>query len=379
MYLLPWGTELFSNKGMLPNGSLSPLYHLFPNILLLNDSPLTVSILLVIGALSGICLLVGKKDRYAAILSWYILTCIFDRNPLIANPSLPYVGWLLLAHSCLPLYDKAKHAWRMPKGIFFAAWLSMALGYSYSGYTKLISPSWLDGSAFKYVLYNPLAHSHLITDILLSVPDIGIKILTWSALLLELSFAPLAYFTRLRPWIWLMLFAMHISLLFLIKFPDLSFGMIILHLFTFNPEWIKPKKNNHSLQVFYDGSCGLCHSFIRFTLSENIQATPFVFMPLQGKRFQELVKLKDIRFLPDSIVVYDPDSKALFYKSKAIIQVLENLGGLWRVIAYLLKLLPFRISNIGYDIIARKRYKFKKPDSACTLLPQEWKRFVLTD
>jgi hypothetical protein len=87
VYLLPWGTELFSNKGMLPNGSLSPLYHLFPNILLLNDSPLTVSILLVIGALSGICLLVGKKDRYAAILSWYILTCIFDRNPLIANPS----------------------------------------------------------------------------------------------------------------------------------------------------------------------------------------------------------------------------------------------------------------------------------------------------
>lgn len=380
IYLLPWGAELFSNKGMLPNGSLSPLYHLFPNILLLNDSPLTINLLLCIGVLSGICLLLGKKDRYAAILSWYILTCVFDRNPLIANPSLPYIGWLLLAHSCLPSYEKAKYTWKMPKGIFFAAWIAMAVGYSYSGYTKLVSPSWLDGSAFKYVLLNPLAHSNLVTDILLSMPELGMKFLTWSALLLELSFAPLALYARIRPWLWLMLLAMHIGLLFIVRFPDLSFGMIILHLFTFNPEWIKPKNINYSLQVFYDGSCGLCHNFIRFTLSENIHTTSFVFMPLQGKAFQELVKREDIKSLPDSIVVYDPDSKILFYKSKAIIRVLENLGGLWRCIAYILKLIPLRISNVGYDMIARIRHKlFRKPDAICSVLPREWKQFILSD
>ena len=379
-YLLPWGAELFSNEGMLPKGSLSPLYHLFPNILLLNDSPLVVYIILSTGVLSSICLLLGKMDRYAAILSWYILTCLFDRNPLIANPSLPYVGWLLLAHACLPLYNKVNYTWRIPTGVFFAAWLAMAMGYSYSGYTKLISPSWLDGSAFKHVLYNPLAHSNLITEILLHIPEMGIKCLTWGALILELSFAPLSLFTRIRPWIWLMLFSMHINLLFIIRFPDLSFGMIILHLFTFNPEWIKPRRIKQSLQVFYDGSCGLCHGFIKFSLSENTYKNSLVFMPLQGKTFQAFIKFENIAFLPDSIVVYDPDSKILFYKMKAIIRVLEHLGGLWRCIAYLLKFIPLTISNIVYDIVAKKRHKFfKKPNAICPLLPPEWKQFILTD
>ncbi len=153
-----------------------------------------------------------------------------------------------------------------------------------------------------------------------------------------------------------------------------------MHLFTFNPEWIKPKKNNHSLQVFYDGSCGLCHLFIKFTLSENVNNTQFVFIPLQGKVFQELAKLKGIKCLPDSIVVYDPEARILFYKSKAIIQILENLGGVWGLSAYLLKLLPLSLGNILYDMIAKKRYKiFKRAHHPCPLLPQEWKQFVLMD
>jgi hypothetical protein len=39
--------------------------------------------------------------------------------------------------------------------IFAGAWILMAVGYSYSGLTKLTSPSWLDGTAITYVLENP--------------------------------------------------------------------------------------------------------------------------------------------------------------------------------------------------------------------------------
>lgn len=380
IYLLPWGAELFSNKGMLSSGSLSPLFHLFPNVLLVNDSPLTIHILLSLGILSSIFLLIGKMDRYAAVLVWYILTSLFDRNPLIANPSLPYIGWLLLAHACLPMHDKKKQTWRMPKGIFLAAWLAMAVGYSYSGYVKLMSPSWLDGSAFKHVLHNPLAHSNFMTQFLLSFPELGIKFLTWSSLILEISFASLSLFARVRPWLWLMLLFMHIGLLFIIRFPDLSFGMIILHLFTFNPAWVKPKQLTDSLKIFYDGSCGFCHGFVRFTLSENIHKTAFVCMPLQGKQFQELIKTNEISHLPDSLVVYDPERKILYYKVNALIQVLERLGGLWRCIACILRLIPYKISNIGYDMFAKMRHKiYKRPDTPCPLLPQEWKQFILID
>lgn len=378
--LLPWSTELFSNLGMLPSGSLSPLFYLFPSILVLNDSPLAVHILLSIGILSSFGLMIGKMDRYAAIGCWYVLTCLFDRNPLIANPSLPYVGWLLLAHACLPTYIKHKQNWNIPEGIFLAAWLAMAIGYSYSGYVKLISPSWIDGTAFKHVLENPLANSTFITEFLLSLPDIAIKLLTWGTLFMEIFFAPLSLFSRIRPWIWLILLGMHIGLLFIIRFPDLTFGMIILHLFTFNPGWIKPKQTIQPLKVFYDGSCGLCHHFIRFTLSENLHRTPFLFMPLQGKSFHEIMQINRVSDLPDSIVVFDTDKEMLYYKTEAVIPVLESLGGLWKLFASLLKFIPLKLSNLIYDLIARKRHKiFKKPTGACPLLAKEWMQFILTD
>lgn len=377
--LFPWASELFSSEGMLPSGSLSPLFHLFPSILLINDSSTAVHLLLMAGFVSSILLTIGKFDRYAAIVCWYVLTALFDRNPLIANPSLPYVGWLLLATACLPDHSRLGHSWRMPKGVFLAAWIAMAVGYSYSGYMKLTSPSWIDGSAIRHVLNNPLAHANFVTTQLLALPSSLIQFLTWSALLSELLFAPLSLFSRLRPWMWLTLLSMHIGLLMVIRFPDLSFGMIILHIFTFDPAWVRPKKG-HALKIFYDGSCGLCHGFVRFTLSENINRTAFVFMPLQGKLFQELVKVRGIAPLPDSIVVYDMEKKILLYKTSAIIRVLEGLGGLWRGAAFLLNLIPLKIANLGYDFVAAVRHSLiKKPDAPCPLLPREWRQFIVMD
>src|SRR5262249_50372108 len=147
--------------------SASPILHLFPNVLALSDGPTTVAILIAVGAVLCIPFALGFHDRSAAILIWYVWACLFGRNPLIANPGLPYVGWLLLAHPALPAAPYGSWArrglsdpgasWRMPDAIFGAAWILMALGYSYSGYTKLVSPSWREGSALHYVLEGPLA------------------------------------------------------------------------------------------------------------------------------------------------------------------------------------------------------------------------------
>ena len=41
--LAPWAAELFSNRGLLPDGRDSPLLHLFPNIFALWDSPAFVT------------------------------------------------------------------------------------------------------------------------------------------------------------------------------------------------------------------------------------------------------------------------------------------------------------------------------------------------
>ena len=100
--LIPWGAELFSSSGALPDATTSPLYPLFPSILFLVDSPLVVTSLIAVAAALGLLLLVGWHDRIAAAGLWYVLTCLYVRNPLISNPSLPFIGWLLLAHLLIP-------------------------------------------------------------------------------------------------------------------------------------------------------------------------------------------------------------------------------------------------------------------------------------
>jgi hypothetical protein len=177
--LLPWGGELFSSSGVLPVGSASPLMHLFPNIFWLCDSRIFVTALLITGATLSAFLLIGRFDRLAAVLIWYLWACLYGRNPMLGNPSLPFVGWLVLAHTlttprsvqdCSKPHEVSTDAWQLSPDIYVAAWILMTLAYSYSGYTKLLSPSWIDGSALSRVLANPLARATALRTFLLALP-----------------------------------------------------------------------------------------------------------------------------------------------------------------------------------------------------------------
>jgi hypothetical protein len=176
---------------------------------------------------------------------WYVLACIYGRNPLTANPSLPFVGWLLLMHALLPPVPRRADddgAWRLPPPIWLAAWIVMSIGYAYSGWTKLVSPSWVDGSALADVLQNPLARTTWLREAMLALPPIVLRLATWGALSVELLFAPLALVRRLRPWVWLSAVGMHLGLLAMVDFADLTGGMLVLHAFTFDPGWLRPQK-----------------------------------------------------------------------------------------------------------------------------------------
>ena len=121
--LFPVGTELFSNAGMLPDRDTVPLLGILPSPLQASDAPGVVAALIVLGGLASLALLVGWYDRVAAVLAWLVLAWLFARNPLIANPGMPYLGWLLLFHACVPrLPFGALHrepdqvgAWRIPR------------------------------------------------------------------------------------------------------------------------------------------------------------------------------------------------------------------------------------------------------------------------
>ncbi len=379
--LIPWGSELFSNRGALANGATSPLLYLFPNILAWSDAPWLITALLIIASSASIFFALGAWDRAAALVQWYLLACLFGRNPLTANPSLPFVGWMLLAHVCLPKAPFGSSAarnrldprgsWHMPQAIYHAAWIVMALSYSYSGYTKLISPSWVDGTALSRVLDNPLARPGLLREYFLALPPIFLQLATWGGLGLELLYAPLALFRRLRPWLWLLMVMMHLGLITLIDFADLTLGMLLLHAFTFDPAWIAPKPVDQRATIFYDGHCGLCHGFVRFVLAEDRRGGNIFFSPLQGEQFGLSVPPNRRAGLPDSVVVQTADGR-LLVRSAAIVEILQRLGGVWRIIGFMAAALPRKLLDRCYDLVARLRQKlFTPPVAACPLLPAD--------
>jgi predicted DCC family thiol-disulfide oxidoreductase YuxK len=361
VHLLPWAAEVFSSTGMVPRAGESPLLHLFPNLLALADGPAVVRTLVGMGAALSVLIAIGWHDRVAVVGVWYILACLFGRNPLTSNPSLPFVGWILLAHAAMPAAPYGSMAargrtdpsggWHFPRTLFAAAWVVMAVGYTYSGCMKLSSPSWVDGSALRRVLENPLARPSIVRDAVLAMPGWTLRVATWGALGLELLFAPLAMLRRTRPWVWLAMLGMHLGLIAVVSFADLSLGMVVLHLFTFNPAWIAPRPRVPATMVFFDGECGLCHRFVRFATSED-RAGNFRFAPLKGVTAARLGLPGAAT--PDSMVVITPDGRRL-YRSEAVRASLAALGGVWRLASGVMRLVPRAIADGCYDAVARRR------------------------
>ena len=385
--LLAWGPELFSSEGMLADAALSPLYPLFPNVLFALDSPIVVTLLLGLAAITAVLFAAGFKDRACALVLWYLWACLFTRNPLIQNPSLPFIGWLLIAHSVLPRapygsWDARGRAdpgagWQLPDGIYAAAWIVMAIGYSYSGYTKLVSPSWVDGSAIARILDSPLARPSFVRDLALALPTPVLQLMTWGGLALELLFAPLALVRRVRPWLWLAMLGLHLNLMVLIDFADLSFGMVILHAFTFDPSWLRARRSAGEWVVYYDGSCGLCHRTVRLLLAEDRGAV-FRYAPLESARFANEVAPSEAGEPPDSIVLRTPDGE-LRVRSAALIEIGDQLGGIWRALALASRAVPRVLRDRLYDQIAAIRQRlFRKPEQARPIVPPDLReRFSL--
>lgn len=374
LHLLPWGPELFSRNGMLPDASASPLIGVFPNLLGWVDTPAGVTTLLASGVIAALLLIAGRFDRLAAVWTWFLLACLFGRNPLIANPSLPVVGWLLLFHALLP--NKRAHweppqagtASHLPDSYFVMAWFLLAVAYSYSGWTKFFSDAWVQGETVRWVLLNPLARDHWLREFLLATPPSVLETVTTGVLVLELLFAPLALIRRARPWIWTGMLFVQFGFLVLLNFADLTFPMLLLHLLTFDPRWLPSRAAAEGATIYYDGQCGLCHAWVRFVLAED-HAARFRFAPMQSQAALEAVP--DVARGGDyeTFVVQTADGQRL-EKFAAARFLLRSLGGLWGVLAYLALLVPVPLGNAAYDLVARNRRRwFQQPDSLCPLLP----------
>src|SRR5262249_53973400 len=109
--------------------------------------------------------------------------------------------------------------------------------------------------------------------------------------------------------------------------------------------------------ILYDGVCGLCNRLNRFVLARD-PAGPFRFAALQSPLAAEILGRhgRDPRDLDTLYLVLasgQPDER-LLEKSEAALWILRELGGGWRA-AGLLRVVPRRVRDLGYDLVARTR------------------------
>lgn len=112
--------------------------------------------------------------------------------------------------------------------------------------------------------------------------------------------------------------------------------------------------------MLYDGVCGLCDRLNRFVLRRDRRDT-FRFASLQGATGRGWAARMghDADALDTVLVVagFTSETPRLLSRSEAAFFVLRELGGFWRVVAWL-EALPRAWLDAAYDAVARRRYRW---------------------
>ena len=145
----------------------------------------------------------------------------------------------------------------------------------------------------------------------------------------------------------------------------------MLHLFQFDPVWIRPRKAEHPEVVFYDGHCGLCHWAVRFILAKDRTGEAFRFASLESDTFRAALSGTERALLPDSLVVQTDDGTILT-RSDAVLHILRRLGGRWGICGIVIRLIPRTLRDGMYDGIAQIRHRlFQAPTASCPIIPAD--------
>jgi predicted DCC family thiol-disulfide oxidoreductase YuxK len=129
--------------------------------------------------------------------------------------------------------------------------------------------------------------------------------------------------------------------------------------------------------VLYDGVCGLCNRMVQFLL-EHDRHDRLRFASLQSE-FAATVLARhhaDPRDLDTVYVIvnYDERDENVLARSDAILSLGPALGGIWNIAAAG-KMIPRKLRNAIYDLVARNRYRVFGKHESC-MMPEHryrWK------
>jgi predicted DCC family thiol-disulfide oxidoreductase YuxK len=116
------------------------------------------------------------------------------------------------------------------------------------------------------------------------------------------------------------------------------------------------------LVVLIDGTCALCNGTAAWLARRDVGGA-MIFATNQG----EVARIAGEPPGGDVGTIVVLDGSRRWVRSNAVLVLLRELGGAWRLLAWSAYLCPASLRDFLYDQVARRRHRFAGP-AACTRL-----------
>ncbi len=120
--------------------------------------------------------------------------------------------------------------------------------------------------------------------------------------------------------------------------------------------------------ILYDGVCAMCNGIVQWLLRVDDEAV-FAFAPLQG---ETAARVRDHHGeVPDDLdtMVYVRDGE-VFLRSRGAFEAMRELGYPWKAVSWL-RFLPAGLTDLGYRLLAKNRYRVFGQYDQCPLPPEQ--------
>ena len=115
--------------------------------------------------------------------------------------------------------------------------------------------------------------------------------------------------------------------------------------------------------LFYDRECGLCDRSVRWCMRHDHREA-LRYAPLQGSTYAA-IPIPGKPTALDTLVLLD--NGQLLTRSNAALAILTHVGGGWRILAAIGRVIPRTLRDAVYRIIARNRRRIFGGPEACQL------------
>ena len=132
--------------------------------------------------------------------------------------------------------------------------------------------------------------------------------------------------------------------------------------------------------ILYDGVCGLCNRSVQFLLKHDKDGR-LQFASLQSDFARKILARHGIN--PDQldtlhvVVNYEQPDETILNRSNAVLRAGSELGGIWKTLAAVARIVPAPLRDLGYRLVARHRYRLFGKFETCMLPdPGQRSRFL---